>query len=127
MHVTMVMVAAVSLLLTTHEVAHAQLAHRGNSNSPEARSCADYIEQKYNRRIIDAENWRDDAERSVQITFYSVAQVPHLFGGNKFVSLGVSEFLFEGHEFANKRPLRNAAYCVLDSRNRVIGLTREMR
>ena len=58
---------------------------------------------------------------------HSIAQVPHLFGGNKFVSLGISELLFEGHELTDKRGLRNAAYCVLDSRNRVIGLTSEMR
>jgi hypothetical protein len=106
--------------------AAAQMPHRGNAHSLEAKSCAQYIENRYNRRYVDRKDWRDDVERSVQITFYSVAQVPHLFKGNKFVSLKVEEFTFEGEKFAEERPL-SPAYCILDSSNRVIGLEREMR
>lgn len=118
---------SVSLLLGLHSAALGQGLHLGNANSPEARSCASYIEARYNRRHVDEKDWRDDIERSVQITFYSVAQVPHLFGGNKFVSLSVREFLLEGQEVADDRLLRNASYCILDGNNRVIGLSREMR
>ena len=118
---------SVGLLLGLHSAALGQGLHRGNANSPEARSCASYIEARYNRRHVDPKDWRDDIERSVQITFYSVAQVPHLFGGNKFVSLSVREFLVEGEAIADDRLLRNASYCVLDRSNRVIGLSREMR
>lgn len=117
----------VGVLLGPHSAALGQGRHLGNAHSPEARSCAGYIEARYNRRSVDPKDWRDDVERSVQITFYSVAQVPHLFGGNKFVSLSVREFLVEGEAIADDRLLRNASYCVLDRSNRVIGLSREMR
>ncbi len=118
---------SVAFMLGLNSAALGQGLHVGNANSPEARSCASYIEARYNRRSIDQKDWRDDVERSVQITFYSVAQVPHLFGGNKFVSLSVREFLVEGEEIADDRLLRNASYCILDRSNRVIGLSREMR
>jgi len=123
----MVVVGVGSALLSIQPGAFAQGLHRGNANTPEARSCAEYIERRYNRQYIDKKDWRDDVERSVQITFYSVAQVPHLFGGNKFVSLNVREFEIRGDDYTDDRPIRSASYCILDRYNRVIGLSREMR
>jgi hypothetical protein len=107
--------------------ASAQRMHRGNWNTPEAKSCADFVEAKYNRRVVDRYDARKDSERAVEITFYNVAQVPQLFGGHKFVSMSVTEYAIEGDIVHDSRTVRNASYCVLDAHNRVIGLEYEMR
>jgi hypothetical protein len=107
--------------------ASAQGMHKGNWRTPEARSCAEYVEAKYNRRFVDKQEARKDTERSVEITFHSVAQVPQLFGGRKFVSMEVMEYASEGDVIYDSRKLHNASYCVLDNNNRVLGLEREMR
>lgn len=105
----------------------AQAKHRGNWRTPEARSCAEYVEDKFNRRVLDRYDSRKDSERVVEITFHGVAQLPHLFGGNKHVSMEVLEFILEGDEVIDSRRIQNASYCVLDERNRVLSLEREMR
>ncbi|HEY8382563.1 MAG TPA: hypothetical protein VIL09_10475 [Microvirga sp.] len=85
------------------------------------------MEQRYNRVRRDTDDWRADTERVVEITFFSVAQVPQLFGGNKYVSMAVKEHFYQGDQIVETRPVRAASYCVLDSADRVIGLEREMR
>jgi hypothetical protein len=107
--------------------AFAQGGHRGNWNTPEARSCAAAVEAKYNRRVLDRYDSQRDSERAVEITFYSVARVPHLFGGHKHVSMAVSEYIFEGDELIDSRKVRRASYCVLDDNNRVLSLEYDMR
>jgi len=112
---------------TTFSPALAQRLHRGNWDTPEARSCAKYVEAKYNRMFRDPRDASRDSERVVQITFYSVAQVPSLFGGHKHVSMAVREDVFEGDDVVETHRIRSASYCVLDDNNRVIGLEAEMR
>jgi hypothetical protein len=113
--------------LATSSSALAQRLHRGNWDTPEARSCAQYVESKYNRMFRDPRDASQDSERAIQITFYSVARVPNLFGGHKHVSMAVREDTFEGEEVVETRRIRNASYCVLDDNNRVIALEAEMR
>jgi hypothetical protein len=117
----------VVVVLSAPMPAQSQLAHRGNYHSAEARSCAEYVETKYNRTARDRADWRRDSERLVEITFYSVAQVPHLFRGNKFVSMGVYEYYYRGNALVGSRMIRDASYCVLDRFNRVVGLEQETR
>lgn len=117
-------IAALGLVLSP---AAAGVMHKGNANTPEARSCAQFVEQRYNRVRRDTDDWRADTERFVEITFFSVAQVPQLFGGNKYVSMAVREHFYQGDQIVETRPVRTASYCVLDPLDRVIGLEREMR
>lgn len=119
--------SAAVLVCVLQTPAAAQRMHRGNWNTPEAKSCADFVEAKYNRRVVDRHDSRKDTERAVEITFYSVAQVPQLFGGHKFVSMSVTEYSIEGDVVYDSRTVRNASYCVLDAGNRVLGLEYEMR
>jgi hypothetical protein len=112
---------------TAASAAFAQGQHRGNWNTPEARSCAAYVEAKYNRRVLDRYDSQNDSERMVEITFYGVARVPQLFDGHKHVSMSVSEFILEGDELIDSRRVRRAQYCVLDDNNRVLGLEYQMR
>jgi hypothetical protein len=116
-----------SIVILANSPVHAQRLHRGNWNTLEAISCAKYIEEKYNRRDRDRRDASMDSERVVQITFYGVAHVPHLFGGHKHVSLAVEEAVIEGDVLVEIHKIRSAAYCVLDDNNRVIGLEAGMR
>ena len=126
---TRILIAAItgSIVVLSGSSASAQRLHRGNWNTLEARSCAKYIEEKYNRRDRHRRDSSMDSERVVQITFYGVARVPHLFGGHKHVSLAVEEAVIEGDALVEIRKIRSAAYCVLDDDNRVMGLEAGMR